>query len=207
MYQIICQNNNNFIYKQYNMSTNPQMNSTTPECGSSSKMQNDINHKIYDRNVPSQMLQPYLNVRPVSTKYSIMPIVDPRVKPTVPMQQQPTYNTNNVFNPGNTQSPWSGYSSSVNTESELRNQIYALQKCSQATFVPQSSSDLYAYSFKPNESNTHQQQFPGLFKTERFERFNPNPEQIGGSLFNNSTRVQIKNMTKDTTVCSIDKSK
>ncbi len=189
------------------MSTNPQMNSTTPECGASSKMQNDINHKIYDRNVPSQMLQPYLNVRPVSTKYSIMPIVDPRAKPTVALQQQPTYNTNNVFNPGNTQSPWSGYSSSVNTESELRNQIYALQKCSQATFVPQSSSDLYAYSFKPNESNMHQQQFPGLFKTERFDRFNPNPEQIGGSLFNNSTRVQIRNLTKDTTGCSIDKSK
>ena len=44
----------------------------------SSHRNNSINQKIYERNIPSHNLQPYLNVRPVMTKYSILPIVDPR---------------------------------------------------------------------------------------------------------------------------------
>ena len=43
-----------------------------------SKIHEQTNTRIYDRNIPSQMLQPYLNVRPVMTKYSHFPIVDPR---------------------------------------------------------------------------------------------------------------------------------
>ena len=108
-----------------------------------------MNDKLYKRNVPSKNLQPYLDVRPVMTKYSYFPIVDPRKKITSEFQVMPTYNVDNVFNPGNTQSPWSGFASNVNVESELRNQIYALQKCSQAVYVPNSQSDLYDFSFMP----------------------------------------------------------
>jgi len=43
-----------------------------------SKMQEETNKRIYDRNIPSQVLQPYLDVRPAMTKYSYFPIVDPR---------------------------------------------------------------------------------------------------------------------------------
>ena len=32
------------------------------------------NERIFNRNLSSQPLQPYLSVRPVMTKYSIMPI-------------------------------------------------------------------------------------------------------------------------------------
>jgi hypothetical protein len=46
------------------------------ECNST--MQEQTNRRIYDRNIPSQMLQPYLDVRPVMTKYSYFPIVDPK---------------------------------------------------------------------------------------------------------------------------------
>jgi hypothetical protein len=35
---------------------------------------NITNMRIYDRNIPSQMLQPYIDVRPVMTKYSYFPI-------------------------------------------------------------------------------------------------------------------------------------
>ena len=179
------------------MATNPQISSNNPSCSSASQMQHKMNVALYDRNVPSQFLQPYLDVRPVSTKYSIMPIVDPRTPPTIKLEQAPTYSPESVFNPGNTQSPWSGFAAAINTESELRNQIYALQKCSQATYIPKSTSDLYNYNFQATTSNNHVQQFPGLFKQERFDHFNPNPENIGGGLFNNSTRVQIRNLTKD----------
>ena len=72
-----------------------------------SDIHKQTNNRIYDRNIPSQMLQSYLDVRPVMTKYSYFPIVDPRKPINVPLTQMPTYNVHQVFNPGNTQSPWS----------------------------------------------------------------------------------------------------
>ncbi len=160
-----------------------------------SEIHSQTNHRIYDRNVPSHTLQPYLNARPVMTKYSYFPIVDPRARIQTPMVQQPTYNVGQVFNPGNATAPWSGFASNINTESVLRNQVYALQKCSQATYVPSSQSDLYSYKFQTrSQPNPHEL----LFRDETFDTFNPNPAPgvCGGGLFNNSTRCQVKDMTK-----------
>lgn len=162
-----------------------------------SKVHEETNTRIYDRNIPSQMLQPYIDVRPVMTKYSHFPIVDPRKSINVPLNQMPTYNVNKVFNPGNTTSPWSGFASNINKESELRNQIYALQKCSQATYVPNSNSDLYDYKFQSiKQHNPHEL----LFQNESFSGFNPNPDQkvVGSAMFMNNTRVQVRDMTKQT---------
>jgi hypothetical protein len=155
------------------------------------------NQRIYDRNIPSNMLQPYLDVRPVMTKYSYFPVVDPRKSINVPLQQMPIYNVNSTFNPGNTKSPWSGFATNINKESELRNQIYALQKCSQSVYVPSSNSDLYNYKFQtPTQPNPHQL----LFQQDSFESFNPNPSPgvCGSGLFYNNTRCQVKDMTKQT---------
>jgi hypothetical protein len=61
--------------------------------------------------------------------------------------------------------------------------------------VPSSESDLYNYSINPtNDSQSHSL----LFNTEKFKDFNPNPDNknIGTSIFMNSTRVQVKDMTK-----------
>jgi hypothetical protein len=159
-----------------------------------SKIHEQTNTRIYDRNIPSQVLQPYLDVRPVLTKYSYLPIVDPRKKASVPMQQLPTYNVNKTFNPGNAQSPWSGFASNINTESELRNQIYALQKCSQAVYVPKSNSDLYNHNFQVHK--THENPHELLFQNESFCSFNPNPDpsKVGSGIFLNSTRSQLKDI-------------
>lgn len=165
-----------------------------------SERNNIMNSRAYDRNIPSQMLQPYLDARPVTTKYSIMPIVDPRKKIQVPLEQLPTYNPEQTFNPGNDFGPWSGYSSNINTESELRNQIFALQKCSQSKYIPNSDSTLYNIEW--NLPNHAYQPFPGLFQQETFQHFNPNPDpnKIGNGLFNNYTRQQLKDTTPQT-VC------
>jgi len=163
-----------------------------------SDIHNQTNQRISDRNLPSQMLQPYLNVRPASTKYSYLPVVEPRKPAGIPLQQMPTYNVHQTFNPGNAMAPWSGFASNVNVESELRNQVYALQKCSQAVYVPSSQSDLYAYKFKTQtQPNPHELLFQ---ETSVFETFNPNPDPnvCGTHIFNNSTRCQIKDMTKTT---------
>jgi hypothetical protein len=154
----------------------------------------ETNARIYDRNIPSQILQPYIDVRPVLTKYSYFPIVDPRRELNVKLLQEPTYNVHKVFNPGNTTSPWSGFATNINKESELRNQIYALQKCSQAVYVPSSQSDLYNYKFKTvTQPNPHEL----LFINNNFSSFNPNPNEniIGTNLFNNSTRSQVMDLT------------
>ena len=163
------------------------------------------NSRIYDRNLPSQMLQPYISVRPVMTKYSFMPIVDPRKELSVKLEQQPTYNSNIVFNPGNAMSPWSGYSAGVNLESELRGQIFALQKCDQSVYVPNSNSDLYKHLFRPStglngscssssycaSSSEPKQSHNLLFKKENFYDFNPLPKGVNMGLFNNSTRTAM----------------
>jgi hypothetical protein len=180
-----------------NLNTNVQY-----ECVA--EIHNITNMRIYDRNLPSQMLQPYIDVRPVMTKYSYLPIVDPRKEIHVKMEQMPTFNPHAVFNPGNTQSPWSGFASNINVESELRNQIYALQKCSQSVYVPKSNSDLYKYNFTPNKSvSTTFQPHDLLFNKDNFNSFNPNPDSniVGTNLFMNSTRSQIKDLESKQPTC------
>uniref|UniRef100_A0A6C0IT79 Uncharacterized protein n=1 Tax=viral metagenome TaxID=1070528 RepID=A0A6C0IT79_9ZZZZ len=157
-----------------------------------------MNNRAYSRNIPSQPLQPYLEARPVLTKYSIMPVVDPRATIHTPLQQQATYDPDRIFNHGNDTAPWSGYASNVNKESELRNQIYALQSCPQAFYVPSSTSNLYNVSWN-NSINNGQQPFPGLFTEEPVQTYRKNNEHtndIGYALFNNTTRQQLKNLTK-----------
>lgn len=155
----------------------------------------EMNQRFYNRNIPSETFQPYLDVRPVMTKYSILPIVDPRKELTTKMIQKPTYDINHMFHPGNTKSPFSGFASNITVENELRNQIFALQKCSQSTYVPQSNSDLYNYSF--SLPTTSQQPHSLLFHEEKFDNFNPNLENVGFIPFYNSTRVQVKDIYTD----------
>ncbi len=162
-----------------------------------SQKQYITNLRSYERNIPSQSLQPYLDARPVMTKYSILPIVDPRKQITTPLIQQPTYSQEQMFNPGD-HGPWSGYASNINQESELRNQLYALQNCPQATYVPSSDSNMYKMNWTNNNNNNNvYQPFPGLFKDQTFVKNNPNayPNKIGYALFNNATRQQTRDLT------------
>ena len=171
------------------------MNSECP-----TDMQEKMNREIYMRNIPTKQLQPYLDVRPVMTKYSYLPIVDPRSSINEKLIEEPIYNINTTFNPGNRQAPWSGFVTNINVESELRNQIYALQKCSQAVYVPNSNSDLYELSFTTKHVDLGDKHL--LFKEESFKEFNPNPDPkvLGVNLFNNNTRVQLQDMTD----CKLD---
>ena len=162
--------------------------------------QDIMNTRTYVRNIPSQPLQPYLDAHPVLTKYSVLPVVDPRKEIKVPLVQQATFNLEQTFNPGNVtaSAPWSGYASNVNNESELRGQIFALQECSQSKYIPSSKSSLYNVHWKNSQQIS--QPFPELFKKETFAPSDTNPyaNTIGYALFNNSTRQQLKNLTTQT---------
>ena len=151
----------------------------------------ELNDRIYDRNIPSQKLQSQFDIRPVSSKYAIMPIFDRRAIPTVPIERMPDFNIEQTFNPGSAQAPWSGFATHINQESQLRNQFFALQKADQAYYIPPTSSDMYKVEVTGQAAI--QQPFPDLFNKPVFEPFNPNICGNGGNLFYNCIRQQIKN--------------
>ena len=153
----------------------------------------ELNERISERNIPSSVLQPQFGIRPVSTKYAMMPIVDRRPVPKVPINPAPMYDISTTFNPGTAVAPWSGFATSVNDESRLRNQFFALQKSPQSDYVPSTESDLYntLITYRPVD-----QPFPGLFTEEKFSHFNPNVCNLGNNLFDNCTRVQLKGLSK-----------
>uniref|UniRef100_A0A6C0C5U8 Uncharacterized protein n=1 Tax=viral metagenome TaxID=1070528 RepID=A0A6C0C5U8_9ZZZZ len=154
----------------------------------------ELSNRIYERNVPTTPLQMNYDPRPVDTKFVQFPIMDCRLPSNVPCEKRPIYNTGNMFSGSSQGLPFNGYQSSVDTESSLMNIVFPLQSCPQATFIPGSKSDLYNTSYLTPPVEKIQMTNKLLFKQERFSPFNPNVGNLGGDLFNNNTRVQIKNM-------------
>ena len=152
---------------------------------------NELNERISNRNIPSSYLKPQFSLRPVSTKYEIMSIIDRRAPITENLLDTDHYNVSKTFNPGSRNAPWNGFSTHVNDESKLRNQFFALQKSEQGVYIPPSNSDLYVETVVPNNST---QPFPHLFKKNNFGEFNPNKCNLGKDMFHNNTRVQLKNL-------------
>ncbi len=151
---------------------------------------NEMSNDIRKRNIPSSILQPQFGLRPVSTKYSHFPIVDTQISNSVPIYKKP-YNVGLVFNPGDRMAPFSGFVDNVDVESVLRNQVFALQKNDQAVYVPSSKSDLYMKEqFKPSTNNKH----PLLTPINNFNKNNTNKLNLGGNLFYNHTRQDLKNV-------------
>jgi hypothetical protein len=154
----------------------------------------ELNDRISDRNIPSEKLQSQFDIRPVSSKYAMMPIFDRRAIPTVPIEKMPQYNLATTFNPGNAQAPWSGFATNIDNDSRLRNQFFALQKCDQAYYIPPTTSDMYKVEVK---GQPIQQPFPDLFAKQQFLPFNPNVCGGNENLFDNCVRQQVKNYTQE----------
>jgi hypothetical protein len=153
----------------------------------------EINTRISDRNIPSAALRPSFNVRPISSKYAMMPILETRPAPTVPLQSYQQFSTESVFNPGNSKAPWRGWAERVNVESSLRNQYFALQRNDRAVYVPNSDSDLYKVTIFARDV---EQPNPYLFDNgaTNFASMNPNPHNLGKLTFHNSTRFQLRTL-------------
>ena len=158
---------------------------------STDKRTQQLNENIYIRNVPSTELKPNYTCTPVSTRYSVLPIVDKREICNEPLKTYSNYNTSDVFSPGNDGAPWNGFASNVNLESHLRNQFFALQKCDRAEFVPSTTSDLFSNNIPISEPKGEENL---IFKEEAPINFNPNPLNLGKETFNNFTRYQLKNL-------------
>ena len=153
----------------------------------------EINQRISERNIPSATLRPSFNVRPLSSKYAMMPIIESRPTPTVSIPAYQQYTTESVFNPGTAKAPWQGWVDRVNVESSLRNQFFALQRNDAAIYVPNSTSDLYQVQV---DSREVAQPNPYLFDNgaTNFAPMNPNPNGLGKLTFENSTRFQLRTL-------------
>jgi hypothetical protein len=151
----------------------------------------EFSERMFNRNIPSSNIDVQFSMRPISTKYTLMPVIDQYKQSNVPIIISTTYNVGKVFNPGNDMGPWNGYSNNVDIETLLRNQTFALQNCDQSVYVPSSTSDLYN---SDNIETNQMQPYPKLFEPAMFDNFNPNSHNLGNNVFNNSTRQQLKNI-------------
>ena len=155
---------------------------------------NFINSEIYKRNIPTAELNAQIPFRPVNTKYTHMPILDNRKQSSVALVNNGVYDVSDTFFPGSRNTDFSGFATNVDKESTLRNQFFALQKSDLASWIPSSTSDLYTNPINFKNINRNVDNLL-LFKDEQFNDFNPNLSQnIGNNFFNNSTRVQLKNL-------------
>jgi hypothetical protein len=154
----------------------------------------ELNKRIFERNIPSHTIEPVFSVNPVATRYTKMHIMDNNENNLeTPIAYKNQYQTSTTFYPGDRKPNWNGFVTNVDKESQLRNQFFALQKCDQAYYIPETKSDLYVNHNIPTgkkHENSIDEKEPLVFQQQRFENFNPNIFSVGNLLFNNSTRVQ-----------------
>lgn len=152
-------------------------------------LDNTMNDKIYERNIPSNKLQPNFSSIGSATRYTKF-LLDNNNKYNNIDSSCENYNTNRIFFPGTSKPHFSGFSSQIDNESVLRNQIYPLLKSDLHVWSPDSNSMLY------NETeNVNNKSDSLLFNKESFDDFNPNiNNNIGSNFFHNSTRIQLKNL-------------
>lgn len=161
---------------------------------------NFINNELYQRNIPSQPLEPYFSTAAQPTKFTRFPIISRPTNASIPLKDYGVYNNHSIFYPAHSNAPWSGRISNVDKESNLRNQNYALQHDSLGTYIPSSKSDLYDINWSNKQNFSHELSSffnnSSLFTPQKHSSFNPNPnsDEVGYNLFNNSTRTQIKNL-------------
>lgn len=168
-----------------------------------------LNDRIYQRNLPSQELQTHFSPRSTQTRQCLFPMVDTHMPSSTPIKKNPNYSITDQFNPG-TSAPWSGYMTHIDNESRLRNQFHANQTAAQSKYIPSSSSDLYKYDIQQELIKAHRQQvqlieqpasgittpqpYPRLFETPKFAPFDANEYGLGMNTFENHTRQQVRDL-------------
>ena len=150
-----------------------------------------INTRLYERNKPDHPLQPYFSFYPKHTKYTTQAIIDESYP--APTKNYKVYDVSQ-FNPG-THAPWHGYASSVNVESELRNQIYPLNCSGNNHYIPPSTSNMYTYSYNSKNNNSARHSILDVKSTYETTPNNESANKyFAKSTFNNHTRNQLKNV-------------
>ena len=143
--------------------------------------EDELNHRLERRWLPSTSLKPLYETRPTSTKYTCFQTVDEPKRNNVPLMEYQDYSPH-IFNPGN-RAPVEYYMKSVDVESKLRSQFMALQKADQAAYIPDLSSELYNAKGGTREKE--------LTEVSQIKSRNP-PTKLEPFAFGNMTRLYLK---------------
>ena len=162
-----------------------------------------LNDRIYERNLPSSELQMTFDPRPVRTRQVLFPMLDCYQPSNIPIIERHTYAQDQVFNPG-TSAPFDGYQSGIDRESQLQNRFFPHQSAVQSKYIPSSRSNLYHVNTIGSAEiqqydlthDPHSELYTSAEHHGR-ESFSehPNPfKEVGGDMFYNHTKVQVKNI-------------
>jgi len=143
--------------------------------------EDELNHRLEKRVIPSTSLKPLYDFRPCSTKYSWFKSTDIPIEPKEPLKQYQEYSCD-VFNPGQ-RAPIEYFMNSIDVESSLRSQFMALQKSSQSVYIPELTSSLYS---SPGASKVKE-----VTSIQEIVSRKP-PKQLEPFAFCNMTRLNIK---------------
>ena len=157
----------------------------------------EIDTRIFSRNLPSEDLERVYDPRPSHTRRRHFPTMDIEGYEKV---EASIYNQHQQFNPG-TSAPYSGYAKFIDNENTLKNIFHPLQKGgAQGTYVPSSGSELYNSRIRENREKTNENPHNLLFKSYNdFGVFNHNEYNLAGNVFNNHTRQQRKSVSLKST--------
>ena len=157
----------------------------------------ELNDRIWSRNVPDKALAANFDPRPMSTKYAHFGILDRRGIATIPISETVAHTVGTNFNPGTHRAPPGSIIRDVNIETTLRNQYDVLRHGDNySEYVPSSQSDLFVVNVPSSSTGNGLLNHPDLFKQERHSTFRAKAfsQDIGGLTFGNNTRVQLRNM-------------
>tara|TARA_B100000795_G_C22640306_1_gene376195 strand:- start:157 stop:702 length:546 start_codon:yes stop_codon:yes gene_type:complete len=153
----------------------------------------ELSRRINKRRYPDAKMSVNIAPRAVQTQRVHFPMLDSRKVSNVNMENRGVFDNEKIFSPGDS-APFNGFASKIDDESNLKNIIYPIQDGFQSKYIPNMTSDLFMNHrlvAGRNEVNPH----TGLF--EEHEYFTKPPcyrDQIGTEIFNNCTKVQIKNI-------------
>lgn len=154
----------------------------------------EINERLNSRKQSDTMLEAVFDPRPTGTRGGMMPVITTKTQSNEQFYGYTDYNVSKNFAPATRTAPFRGFAENINEESELRNQIFALQRSEKGLYVPQSFGDLYMVNVPEKELTQQEQQhfYPGLFKQEQFSRFDPGSRYDTKKMFNNDTNQALK---------------
>ena len=138
---------------------------------------NELNVRLNQRNIPTRSLKPNFDFRPQPTKYMDFQVIDNDIGTNVPLMKYSKYG----FNPGD-RGPTDDFLRNIDLETYLRNQYMALQRNSQAVYVPKLNSDLY------NNPMNYEKEYTTYTSTQQKQIC----KKLDPNIFHNSTRYYLK---------------
>ena len=125
----------------------------------------------------------------------MMPIISTKRESEEQFFGYSDYNPNTMYSNATKKLPFKCFADRINDESELRNQIFALQRSEKGTYVPQSHGDLYMVNIPHTQLSQEDSKhlYEGLFEEQDFDKFDPGSRFDTKLAFNNNTKQAIKN--------------